>query len=72
MGDITSMRDYLVYVTPKHPVANERVTTIEVSAKNAREACKKARAEIFNRGYTRQDGVMFYRAAEVKYIPMWG
>ena len=57
------VKTYAVTVTFKFPIPGERDgAPIEVLARNANEAIKKARQEMSSRGYTRHDGPITYTA----------
>jgi hypothetical protein len=58
---MTTIKPYRVEVTAKFPVWGERPSIIEVFARNAKDAISRARREVWNSGYTRQDGPMIYR-----------
>lgn len=57
---------YEVTVSSKVRIAGEREGTLEVVAKDAKEAVKRARQEMSNRGHTRQDGALIYKARKVE------
>ena len=59
------MKNYAVTVTAKYPAVGERPGEIEVTAKDKKDAIKQARREMSDRGHTRQDGPLSFKAMEV-------
>ncbi len=56
------MIKYIVIVTAVNPAYGERPGELEIIARNQAEAIKQARREMVNRGHTRQDGPLRYKA----------
>ena len=55
------LHDYEVTVTSRYPAYNEQPGILQISARNAAEAIKRARREMSRAGHTSQDGPLAYR-----------
>ena len=61
---MSGLKTYIVTTTFKYPAAGYSSDgTIEVAAKNSKDAIKSARKEMSHRGHTRHDGPITYTAA---------